>query len=61
MPTGISFELVTVRMTQGMTELPARMNMPQRLASLTRFREKRKERCYDKRIRYTVRKEVAQR
>jgi hypothetical protein len=44
-----------------MTELPARMNMPQRLASLTRFREKRKERCYDKRIRYTVRKEVAQR
>lgn len=46
---------------KGMTELPARMNMPQRLASLTRFREKRKERCYDKRIRYTVRKEVAQR
>ncbi len=38
-----------------------RMNMPQRLASLTRFREKRKERCYDKKIRYTVRKEVAQR
>ncbi|KAG0569138.1 hypothetical protein KC19_6G067500 [Ceratodon purpureus] len=46
---------------KGMPELPARMNMPQRLASLTRFREKRKERCYDKRIRYTVRKEVAQR
>lgn len=42
-------------------ELPARMNLPQRLASLTRFREKRKERCYDKKIRYTVRKEVAQR
>jgi hypothetical protein len=42
-------------------ELPVRMNMPQRLASLTRFREKRKERCYDKKIRYTVRKEVAQR
>lgn len=37
------------------------MNMPQRLASLNRFREKRKERCYDKKIRYTVRKEVAQR
>ncbi|XP_024395444.1 GATA transcription factor 28 isoform X2 [Physcomitrium patens] len=46
---------------KGMPELPSRMNMPQRLASLTRFREKRKERCYDKKIRYTVRKEVAQR
>ncbi|XP_024368635.1 GATA transcription factor 24 isoform X2 [Physcomitrium patens] len=46
---------------KGLTDLPARMNMPQRLASLTRFREKRKERCYDKKIRYTVRKEVAQR
>ncbi|XP_072981890.1 GATA transcription factor 19-like [Typha latifolia] len=30
-----------------------------RLASLIRFREKRKERCFDKKIRYTVRKEVA--
>ncbi|XP_068656313.1 GATA transcription factor 24-like [Aristolochia californica] len=33
--------------------------IPQRLASLLRFREKRKERCFDKKIRYTVRKEVA--
>lgn len=40
-------------------DLPQRMNMPQRLASLTRFREKRKERNFDKKIRYTVRKEVA--
>lgn len=31
-----------------------------RVASLMRFREKRKERCFDKRIRYNVRKEVAQ-
>lgn len=31
-----------------------------RFASLTRFREKRKERCFDKKIRYGVRKEVAQ-
>ncbi|KAJ7566088.1 hypothetical protein O6H91_02G087400 [Diphasiastrum complanatum] len=44
-----------------LSDLPVRMNMPQRLASLTRFREKRKERCFDKKIRYTVRKEVAQR
>uniref|UniRef100_A0A7S0WP61 CCT domain-containing protein n=1 Tax=Pyramimonas obovata TaxID=1411642 RepID=A0A7S0WP61_9CHLO len=41
-------------------DLPARMPQSQRLRSLARFREKRKERRYDKRIRYTVRKEVAQ-
>ncbi|XP_077234103.1 GATA transcription factor 20-like isoform X2 [Tasmannia lanceolata] len=34
-------------------------NVPQRLASLHRFREKRKERCFDKKIRYNVRQEVA--
>lgn len=38
-----------------------RSNLSQRIASLVRFREKRKERCFDKKIRYTVRKEVAQR
>ncbi|KAK3149432.1 hypothetical protein QOZ80_3AG0217300 [Eleusine coracana subsp. coracana] len=32
----------------------------QRVASFMRFREKRKERCFDKKIRYNVRKEVAQ-
>ncbi|XP_021762216.1 GATA transcription factor 19-like [Chenopodium quinoa] len=32
-----------------------------RIASLVRFREKRKERCFDNKIRYTIRKEVAQR
>ncbi|XP_062212325.1 GATA transcription factor 19-like isoform X1 [Phragmites australis] len=31
-----------------------------RFASLTRFREKRREKCFDKRIRYSVHKEVAQ-
>lgn len=36
-----------------------RSNLPQRIASLMRFREKRKERNFDKKIRYTVRKEVA--
>ncbi|XP_051114391.1 GATA transcription factor 24-like isoform X2 [Andrographis paniculata] len=38
---------------------PPKLNVPQRLASLIRFREKRKERNFDKKIRYTVRKEVA--
>ncbi|KAL5857466.1 hypothetical protein ACOSQ3_004924 [Xanthoceras sorbifolium] len=35
--------------------------LSQRIASLVRFREKRKERCFEKRIRYKCRKEVAQR
>ncbi|KAJ0984181.1 hypothetical protein J5N97_002537 [Dioscorea zingiberensis] len=36
-----------------------RSNFPHRVASLMRFREKRKERNFEKKIRYTVRKEVA--
>ncbi|THU54156.1 hypothetical protein C4D60_Mb10t22050 [Musa balbisiana] len=36
-----------------------RVNIPHRVASLMRFREKRKERNFEKKIRYTVRKEVA--
>ena len=46
-------------MGQGLPGTPQRCSMPQRLASLVRFREKRKERNFDKKIRYTVRKEVA--
>ncbi|XP_062097496.1 GATA transcription factor 24-like [Humulus lupulus] len=42
-------------------DAPKRSNLSRRIASLVRFREKRKERCFDKKIRYTVRKEVAQR
>ncbi|XP_050212898.1 GATA transcription factor 24-like isoform X2 [Mercurialis annua] len=42
-------------------DIPKRSNLSRRIASLVRFREKRKERCFDKKIRYTVRKEVAQR
>ncbi|MCD7457444.1 hypothetical protein HAX54_035092 [Datura stramonium] len=38
-----------------------RPSISRRMASLIRFREKRKERCFEKRIRYTCRKEVAQR
>ncbi|WOL05518.1 GATA transcription factor 20 [Canna indica] len=36
-----------------------RVNVPHRVASLMRFREKRKERNFEKKIRYSVRKEVA--
>ncbi|OUZ99755.1 zinc finger protein [Macleaya cordata] len=42
-------------------DAPQRSNLSRRIASLVRFREKRKERCFDKKIRYTCRKEVAQR
>ncbi|KAH6773295.1 ZIM-LIKE 2 [Perilla frutescens var. hirtella] len=44
---------------RGLSSTPQKFNVPQRLASLIRFREKRKERNFDKKIRYTVRKEVA--
>ncbi|KAK8568294.1 hypothetical protein V6N12_006848 [Hibiscus sabdariffa] len=46
---------------RGMGDFPGRSVQPHRAASLNRFREKRKERCFDKKIRYTVRKEVAPR
>lgn len=47
--------------TQVVDDTPKRSNLSRRIASLVRFREKRKERCFDKKIRYNVRKEVAQR
>ncbi|KAK4742108.1 hypothetical protein SAY87_000109 [Trapa incisa] len=42
-------------------DLPTRCSQPQRAASLNRFRQKRKERCFDKKVRYSVRQEVAMR
>ncbi|CAL9762150.1 unnamed protein product [Musa acuminata subsp. burmannicoides] len=45
---------------RGYDDLLHRTNIPaKRIASLIRFREKRKERNFDKKIRYNVRKEVA--
>ncbi|XP_027329891.1 GATA transcription factor 25 isoform X2 [Abrus precatorius] len=44
---------------KGSMEYPARCSQPQRAASLNRFRQKRKERCFDKKVRYSVRQEVA--
>jgi hypothetical protein len=40
-------------------DYPVRSSDPHRAASLNRFRQKRKERCFDKKIRYNVRQEVA--
>ena len=45
--------------SQGFTGTPQKCSVSQRLASLIRFREKRKERNFDKKVRYKVRKEVA--
>ncbi|KAM7518494.1 hypothetical protein LguiB_017456 [Lonicera macranthoides] len=42
-----------------LVDYPGRCSDPQRAASLNRFRQKRKERCFDKKIRYNVRQEVA--
>ncbi|KAL9251120.1 GATA transcription factor 24-like protein [Drosera capensis] len=58
-PSGIRTTGVSAQSQRSLVEIPVRSSQPQREASLNRFREKRKERCYDKKIRYTVRKEVA--
>ncbi|CAN8321459.1 unnamed protein product [Cochlearia groenlandica] len=57
-PTGLGSSHQNNRGLPG-SGIPQRFSMPQRLASLVRFREKRKGRNFEKKIRYTVRKEVA--
>ncbi|XP_022768474.1 GATA transcription factor 25-like isoform X2 [Durio zibethinus] len=49
---------ISSRNLRGGVEFP-RSNQPHRAASLDRFRQKRKERCFDKKVRYIVRQEVA--
>ncbi|KAA8545666.1 hypothetical protein F0562_020883 [Nyssa sinensis] len=58
-PTGIPAIGMAPQNQRGLGDFPGRSSQPQRAASLNRFREKRKERCFDKKIRYNVRKEVA--
>ncbi|GFP86820.1 gata transcription factor 24 [Phtheirospermum japonicum] len=58
-PTGIPTPGMTPQNPRNVGDYPARSSQPERAASLNRFREKRKERCFEKKIRYTVRKEVA--
>ncbi|XP_047321841.1 GATA transcription factor 28-like [Impatiens glandulifera] len=58
-PAGISTIGVNPQIRKASDDFPCRSSQSQRAASLSRFREKRKERCFDKKIRYTVRKEVA--
>ncbi|KAJ9705646.1 hypothetical protein PVL29_003624 [Vitis rotundifolia] len=56
-----SSEFLLQQNMKGLVDASRRSNLPRRIASLVRFREKRKERCFEKKIRYTCRKEVAQR
>lgn len=58
-PAGISTVGANPQNRKSSDDFPCRSSQSQRAASLSRFREKRKERCFDKKIRYTVRKEVA--
>ncbi|ERN14361.1 hypothetical protein AMTR_s00033p00221090 [Amborella trichopoda] len=58
-PSALSAMPLSSHQLKGINDLPHRLKLPHRIASLIRFREKRKERCFEKKIRYTVRKEVA--
>ncbi|ERN07459.1 hypothetical protein AMTRI_Chr12g241890 [Amborella trichopoda] len=62
-PSGLpAVPLYGHQLSKGFTDpVTQRMNQSHRMQSLSRFREKRKERNYDKKIRYSVRKEVAER
>lgn len=60
-PTSVPTDVPFDPNNRVVADTPKRSNLSRRIASLVRFREKRKERCFDKKIRYTVRKEVAQR
>ncbi|KAF9610473.1 hypothetical protein IFM89_022437 [Coptis chinensis] len=58
-PSGVPSVTVASKKRRGSVETAGGVNTPNRAASLLRFREKRKELNYDKKIRYNVRKEVA--
>lgn len=58
-PNAVSEVTITTQNQRSSSDMPCRLSLPQRAASLNRFREKRKDRCFDKKIRYAVRKEVA--
>ncbi|KAH7834891.1 hypothetical protein Vadar_020709 [Vaccinium darrowii] len=61
-PTGVpTVDIPFGQSHRDVDDNPKHAKLSRRLASLVRFHDKRKERCFDKKIRYTVRKEVAQR
>ncbi|KAJ8764766.1 hypothetical protein K2173_009166 [Erythroxylum novogranatense] len=61
-PTSVpSSEFLLQQNSQSISDMSQGSKLSRRFASLVRFREKRKDRCFEKKIRYTCRKEVAQR
>ncbi|KAJ8768950.1 hypothetical protein K2173_023945 [Erythroxylum novogranatense] len=56
-----STEFLVQQNVQSIDDMSQCSKLSRRFASLVRFREKRKERCFEKKVRYTCRKEVAQR
>ncbi|XP_059653231.1 GATA transcription factor 28-like isoform X2 [Cornus florida] len=54
-------EFLLQQSNKSVGDVSQRPNLSRRVASLVRFREKRKQRCFEKKIRYYCRKEVAQR
>uniref|UniRef100_A0A2P2M8S3 E3 ubiquitin-protein ligase UPL1 isoform X1 n=1 Tax=Rhizophora mucronata TaxID=61149 RepID=A0A2P2M8S3_RHIMU len=54
-------EFLKQKNTRSFDDMSRSPRLTQRIASLVRFREKRKDRCFEKKIRYTCRKEVAER
>ncbi|PON98355.1 GATA transcription factor [Trema orientale] len=56
-----SSEFLIEQNSRGMSDPSRSSKLSRRIASLVRFREKRKDRCFEKKIRYSCRKEVAQR
>ncbi|KAL5562697.1 hypothetical protein UlMin_032444 [Ulmus minor] len=56
-----SSEFLLQQNSNGVGDPSRSSKISRRMASLLRFREKRKERSFEKKIRYTCRKEVAQR
>ncbi|KAF7817041.1 GATA transcription factor 25 [Senna tora] len=59
LPSGSQCGDVATQSQRGAMEYPVKCSQPHRAASLSRFRQKRKERCFDKKVRYSVRQEVA--
>ncbi|KAF6164984.1 hypothetical protein GIB67_005353 [Kingdonia uniflora] len=58
-PTGVPSVAFNSPNHRGVSEFAQRSSVPHRAASLNRFREKRKDRCFEKKIQYSVRREVA--
>uniref|UniRef100_A0A5B7ANS3 Putative GATA transcription factor 24-like isoform X2 n=1 Tax=Davidia involucrata TaxID=16924 RepID=A0A5B7ANS3_DAVIN len=60
-PSSVLSSEFLLQQNKSVSDVSQCSNLSRRIASLVRFREKRKERCFEKKIRYSCRKDVAQR